>query len=80
LPVIIPNIQSTNHLVEDGNGLLYEYGNSLQLADCLKYYMSLENRIKAKEKALNAFKNKYNYLTLVEQLVNNVYIPALKKR
>lgn len=78
LPVIIPNIQSTKHLVEDGNGLLYEYGDPSQLADRLKYYMLQENRIKAREKALNAFRNKYSYLTLAKQLVNNVYMSVLK--
>ncbi len=79
LPVIIPNTQSTAHLVDDGNGLLYEYANVAQLVDCLEHYMSSENRKMAKMRALEAFRKKYNYLTLAKQLVDNVYSVDSKK-
>jgi glycosyltransferase involved in cell wall biosynthesis len=78
LPIIVPNDKATAHLVDNGNGLLYDV-NSSQLSDCLGYYMSSENRREAKIKALDAFENKYSYLTLTKQLVNDVYMPSLAK-
>jgi glycosyltransferase involved in cell wall biosynthesis len=78
LPVIVPNMDATCHLVEEGNGLLYEYCNYSQLTDCLKLYMIPENRMESRKRAISVFEQKYSYLTLAKQLVDELYLPVLR--
>lgn len=80
LPIIVPKDDATCHLVEESNGESYEYCDCLQLADCLRHYMSLENRMEARKQAIIIFKNKYSYLTLAKQLVDDIYLPVLQEK
>lgn len=80
LPIVVPSDNSTYHLVEDGNGLSYEYSNYSQLIDCLGHYMIPENRIEACKRAITVFDYKYSYLALVKRLVDEIYLPVLEKQ
>lgn len=77
LPVIASNVWGVSNMIKNGNGLLYQPGNAIDLADKLKQLIADENLAKklgerAREHALSNYSN-----TKLVECYNEVFRPKL---
>lgn len=71
LPVILPNRGTVEHLVQDGNGILFERGNPAALAAIFcQVFQSTENLRSMRKMAAIAASRRFDYRKIAQDIVN----------